>query len=103
MSQVVIPPKLLGEAVLQTFDFTSCMATPETISTKSVTCTVYQGTDASPSSVISGAATNSGQVVTQKLAGGTLGVMYELLCTITTSLGQTLQMSAYLVISPDLI
>jgi hypothetical protein len=31
-----------------------------------------------------------------------LGVTYELLCTITTSASQTLQLSAYLAVVPDL-
>ena len=33
---------------------------------------------------------------------GVLGVIYELLCIVTTSLGQTLEISAYLAIIPDL-
>lgn len=94
--------KLLGETVILPFDFTSRLAAAETISTKVVTATVYSGTDSSPSSIINGSATSSGQIASQSITAGTLGVVYELLCTITTSLGQTLQLSGYLAIVPDL-
>ena len=100
MSRVTFEGKLSAETVIETFDFTSRLAASETISTASVVCTVYSGTDASPSSVISGSATISGQKVTQKVTAGTEGVTYLLACTITTSLGQTLLLSAFLPIIP---
>lgn len=99
--RVEFQAKLLGESVIATFDFTSRLSASETISTASVAASVFAGTDASPSSVISGAATISGQKVTQKIVGGVLGVMYFLVCTITTSLGQTLELSAYLPVVED--
>lgn len=101
MSRVTFDGKLLGETVTETFDFTSRLASGETISTAVVTSSVYSGTDASPSSMISGANTISGTKVTQKITGGTLGVVYKLLCTITTSLSQTLQLSGFLAVVPD--
>lgn len=80
------------------FDFTSNLAVAETISTQEVTATVYSGTDANPSAIISGSASASGAEVSQKITAGTLGVVYTLLCTITTSLGQTLTQAGYLAI-----
>lgn len=97
-----LPPKLLGEVVDVTFDFSSRLGVSETISTKSVAASVLSGVDASPSAIISGAASSSGAIVTQRLTGGVLGVLYELLATVTTSAGQTLQIAAYLAIAPDL-
>lgn len=97
-----LPPKLAGEIVNVTFDFSSRLGIGETISTQTVTATVYSGTDASPSAIISGSASVSGAVVTQKLTGGVLGVLYKLLCAVTTSAGQTLQVAAFLAIAPDL-
>jgi hypothetical protein len=97
-NRVEFPPKLAGVTDLYTFNFLSALAGGETISTQIVTCSVYSGVDASPSSMISGAATASGAIVTQKITGGVAGVIYSLLCTITTSLGRTLQLSAYLTI-----
>lgn len=80
------------------FDFTGDLAIAETISTQVVTATVWSGTDANPSAVISGSASASGDVVTQKITAGVEGVTYRLLCTITTSGGQTLTRAGYLVI-----
>lgn len=101
MSRITLGAKYLGETVIETFDFTSRLALGETISTASTTAIVYSGVDASPSAIISGTSTISGQTVTQKVTGGTLGVTYLLLCTISTSLGQTLELSAFLPIVPD--
>jgi hypothetical protein len=103
MSRVTFPPKLVGETVNLTFDFISRLGSSETISTQSTTCTVYSGVDASPSSVISGAASASGTVVTQGITGGVAGVIYSLKCTITTSLTQTLSMTGMLAVLADQI
>ena len=80
----------------------SLLAIGETISTQSCTASVYSGVDASPSSVISGSASASGAIVSQKVAAGVLGVIYEIACTITTSAGQTLILPGYLAIVQDL-
>ena len=101
MNRADLPPKLIGEVKIYTFDFTSDLAVSETISTQTVTATVYSGTDASPSSVVSGSATASGAVVSQVITGGTLGVIYELICQITTSTSQTLRQIGFLAVVPD--
>lgn len=98
MNQVSLPTKLVGETKNYYFDFISVLAIGETISTQSVVMSVFSGTDASPASMLSGSASASGTIVTQKLTGGTLGVMYQALCTITTSAGQTLQLAGYVVV-----
>ena len=102
LNRQIIPPKLVGSTVTVAFNFTSDLAIGETISSATCTCKVYSGTDASPGVLISGGATASGAVVSQNIAGGVLGVLYELLCTITTSLGQTLLKSGYLAVVQDL-
>lgn len=101
MSRVELPAKLLGETVAEAFDFTSRMGPAETISSASVAVSVFSGTDPSPSSMRNGSASISGQVVTQSITGGVLGVLYLLVCTVTTSLSQVLQLSAYLPVAPD--
>jgi len=105
VSRITLQPKLAGEIAFpsQPFDFISRLAVGETISSQQVSASVYSGTDPNPSSLINGAASvqNSTQVW-QLLAGGLVGCIYELLCTITTSLGQTLQISAYLAVVSDL-
>ncbi len=100
MSHQSLPAKYQGEMKNVTFDFTSYLAISETISTQSVSVAVYSGTDPAPASLISGSASASGAVVTQAITGGVVGVMYTLLCTITTSAAQTLQMSASLTVLP---
>lgn len=95
MSRVVFGGKSLGETKSLVFDFLSLIALGETLSTASVAAVVYSGTDASPSSLISGSAAISGSQVTQKITGGVLGVTYLLTCTVTTSAGQTLLLSGF--------
>lgn len=96
------PPKLVGQTKIYTWDFLSDLAVGETISTETVVMTVYSGTDAAPAAMLSGAASASGSVVSQKLTAGVLGVIYEALCTITTSLGQTLSQCSFIAVVPDL-
>lgn len=100
-SRVTFEGKLTGETQTYTFDFTSRLAASETLSTASVTAAVYSGTDASPSAIVNGSATISGQRVTQSLTAGTLGVTYLLSCTVTTSASQTLLLEAFLTIVPN--
>ena len=97
-----LPPKRVGSTKTYTFDFTSDLAIGETISTQAVTASVYAGTDATPSAIVSGSASASGTVVSQKITAGVLGVIYKLICAITTSAGQTLQQVGYLAVIPDL-
>lgn len=100
MSRIIFPGKASSETFIATFNFVSRLSAAETISTASVAATVYSGTDATPSAIVSGSATISGKTVTQSITAGTEGVTYKLVCTITTSLSQTLQLSAFLTIVP---
>lgn len=106
MSRIVIPPILKNVKQNIPFDFSSLLAIGETISTQVVTATVYSGTDAAPSNIISGSATASSGIVTQLIdttsTNGVAGVTYELLAAVTTSAGQTLHLSGYLTITLDL-
>ena len=95
-------PKLVGATRTVAFEFLGELAVGETISTAAVTAVVYSGTDASPSSLISGSASTSGTQVSQKLTGGTEGVIYKLTCTITTSASNTLVKTGFLAVVPDL-
>lgn len=99
--RVVFPTKTVGESATLAFPFASRLGVGVTISTKVVTCTVYSGVDAAPANVISGAAGSSGSDVTQKVTGGVLGVIYYLLCTITTSDSQTLELAGFLAVVPN--
>ena len=95
-------PKLAGGTAPVVFEFLGDLGAGETISTATVTAAVYSGTDASPSSLISGSASISGTQVSQKLTGGTEGVVYKLTCTITTSVSYTRVKTGFLAVVPDL-
>lgn len=99
-SRVIFEPKQVGETKTYQFDISAYLAVGETILSAIVTAQVYAGSDTSPSNLISGSASSSGGVVSQKILGGTLGVLYDLLCTVITSAGQTILQSAYLAVIP---
>lgn len=99
-SHVVFDSKQAGSTEPRVFDFLSKLAVGETISGAAVTAAVYSGVDASPSAIVSGAATISGSQVSQKFTAGTVGVIYQLTCTVTTSSSNTLVMSAFLAVIP---
>jgi hypothetical protein len=100
-----LKPKRQGETCYGSspFDFISALAPAETITFQVVTATVYSGNDPTPAAIISGAASliNVTQVE-QLFTGGVVGVIYDLLCRVTTNIGQTLEQAAYLAIIPDL-
>lgn len=96
--RTVFDGKILGTNFRALFNFASNLAAGETISSASTTATVYSGTDASPSSIISGAASISGATVTQVITGGVAGVIYLLTCTATSSASQAMVREAFLVV-----
>lgn len=101
--RVILDPKKLSESPVYTADFISSMLPNETILTGVVVASVFSGTDPNPTAIISGIAGASGTRLSQRITGGVLGVIYELLYIITTSLGNTIEISAYLAIIPDLV
>lgn len=102
-NRVTLPSKKLGESVIIPFDFTSKLAQGETISTCSCKVYVYTGTDTNPNAMLATASASfSGSVVNQLVTAGVVGTIYELLATVTTSLNQTLELSGYLAVVPDL-
>ena len=100
MSRITLGGKPANETRKETFNFAAQLAIGETISTATVTSAVYSGTDATPSTVISGTATISGVTAVQLITGGIEGNVYLLTCAITTSAGQTLRQTGFLVIVP---
>lgn len=101
--QVIMHPKLVGTTqVYNPWDFSSLLLNGDSVTSATVAATVYSGVDASPSSLINGAATISGNVVSQSITGGVLGVLYELACTALTAQSQTLKLVGCLAVVPDL-
>jgi len=81
--------KITTENKLLSFDFIQVLSTGETITSGVTTVTVKDGTDPSPSSIISGNSIISGTKVSQRVIGGLSGVTYRLVMTITTSASNT--------------
>lgn len=103
MNRVLIPPKRQGETLLLSpWDFSPQMAAGEVINSASVAASVYTGVDAAPAAIISGVASFTTTVVSQKVTAGVVGVIYKLLCTAITNLGQTIQIAAFMTVVPDL-
>jgi bifunctional N-acetylglucosamine-1-phosphate-uridyltransferase/glucosamine-1-phosphate-acetyltransferase GlmU-like protein len=82
--------KFVAEIKPLVFDFTEVLAPTETLVTATCTVLVLNGTDSSPSSILSGSASISGTLVTQKVQAGTANVTYRLVMTVTTSASSTL-------------
>lgn len=99
MNRTLIGPKKQGETVFcppQGFDFTPLLAAGETISSASFFVGVYTGVDSNPSAMLSGSPIVNGPVVLQLFAGGQLGTVYTIHCSIVTSLGQMATLIGYL-------
>ena len=95
-SPTPLDPLHAGEVDDIPFEFE--LGTGETITGSPVmSCTVYRGgPDATPAALLSGAATVSGNVVTQRVSGGVAGTVYTVLCRVTTSAGRVLAVAAHL-------
>jgi hypothetical protein len=104
VGRIVTEPKLIGAIAQLTppFDFSLSLDAGETLLTARVTSTVYTGVDPTPSAIRSGSPVIDGNRVEQVMRGGVEGCVYDLLCTVTTSLGQTLQQATYFYIEPNL-
>lgn len=77
--------KLPPEKVFVDFNFAPLFATGVTLVIASVVATVYDGTDATPQAIVSGATAISGMVAAQFIINGVAGTDYLLTCTGTGS------------------
>lgn len=104
MPRQIIPAKMASEVRFWKPDFTGLFASSgDTISTQAVTAAVYSGVDANPSAILSGSSSHTSLVVSQKITGGVLGVVYYLKCLATSSAGETIEVSSFLAIVPDVV
>jgi len=103
MPKIVLAQKLSTDLIKQIFDFASYLPVGVTISSAVTTATVYSGTDASPSALISGSASISGSQVTQSITGGVIGVTYVVQCAATFSSGAVTTLSGVLAILPGVL
>jgi len=84
-------PKRTGESLIITFDFKKILVTGETISTSTWSVGVRTGSDSSPSSMISGSPSIVGSQVSHKIIGGVDSTVYQIVCSVSTSLGQIIE------------
>jgi len=99
--KVTFPAKRQGETLSLQFDFTSKLAAGQYLVSATVAVSVYSGIDPSPSLVLSGGASTAGAIATQKVTGGATGTIYYLLCTATSTDGQTFELMGFLAITQD--
>jgi flagellar biosynthesis protein FliR len=93
----IFDAKTTSETSSVPFDFSSQFTNAgESITSVTVTATVYSGVDPSPGAIRSGSPGFSGKVATQTLVGGVAGVTYLLVATAVSSLGATRSVSGYL-------
>lgn len=84
-------PANTTENEVYSLDFVNELATGETLSSVTTTSlTVFQGTDANPSSHLSGGSSITGSVVSQRITGLTAGVTYTLAFTVLTNMTNTI-------------
>jgi hypothetical protein len=81
--------KLVPESELFSFDFNPVLGTGETLSAASCTAITLQGTDPTPSAILSGIPVISLGKATQRVTGGVADNTYRLIMTCTTSAGNT--------------
>lgn len=98
---VVAPTKRSDARIPIEFPFADQLQFGETISGQAVTCVVSSGTDPTPSNVLFGAPTLSGTNVTQVVTAGVEGVIYQLVCAVTGSLGHIYTKGAKLAVVND--
>lgn len=98
MSFTTFPAKHVSANILLPFDFISVLSSGETLTSAEVTISVHSGVDAAAASMISGAASITGFIVSQLVIDGEIGVIYLLNCAVTTSLGNSLIIRGYLAV-----
>ena len=95
----IIPSKLSTETVNIMFNFVSSLAQGETIESQMVSSVVYSGTDSNPSAMVAGSASQANGQVIQGITGGNPGTIYDIVCRVTTSLGQALVNQGFLAVT----
>lgn len=84
-------PKRVGETISLTFDYVQALASGETISTSNWSVEVVEGVDGNPSAMLAGAPGINGTKVSHLIQGGIDGVLYCIIGSVDTSLGQTIE------------
>jgi len=89
-----------GETILLGLNFADDVATGDSISSATWTCSVASGVDASPSSRISGGPLISGTLVQIMVTGMLPGVLYRLQAYATLASGQIVTLYSHVACTP---
>lgn len=81
--------KFTTESENFTFDFNPVLATSESITGATCTAITLQGTDPTPSAILSGSPAYAAGKATQRVIGGVADNTYRLIMTVTTNQGNT--------------
>lgn len=101
MSTYVADQKLESEVIDLQADFISRLAVGETALTCSSSISLLSGTDATPSTMLSGSPTVLNGVVTQQITGGIAGNIYTVWLSVRTSETNVLVNELKLAVLPD--
>lgn len=84
MNTLIFPSKAVGELQPYIVNFSDRLQFGESINGAGVTISVFSGTDSNPSAMLSGTTTyDAFGNVTQALTGGLVGVIYNVVFTVT--------------------
>ena len=95
-----IGPLEVGELKEARFNFATEVESGRTLSSPTVTCTVLEGTDATPSAVLVGSPTISGLNVVQRIQPGVVGCTYRLSALVSDSGGLVHHIAARVSVVP---
>lgn len=98
---VLLPSKQVVDTISSIYPFQDVMTFGEVITGAVCSVIVYTGTDGNPSLILSGTpnfSSSGGLSVTQNLTAGLSGVIYQIVCTVVTSLSNTFVKNAYLAV-----
>lgn len=84
ISPIQLPGKYVNERITITCNFAKRLGQGVGLTSPTVTATVLEGVDASPSAILSGAATIDGTKVLQHVINGVNGVTYKLVFQVDT-------------------
>lgn len=97
----VFPSKRPDESLPLQFSFGDQLQFGETISGQAITSTVFAGEDPLPADILFGAPTLAGSTITQVVLGGIPGVIYQLVCIVSGSMGHVYTKGGKLAIAAD--
>ena len=100
--KVIFPAKRVGTVYQAVFDFTAQLQGTDTIVSAGCTSVLYTGTDTA-ASILSGSPAISNPQVTQNIANGVVGNVYQVSCRATTAAGAVLELVGFIAISQEAV